>query len=93
MKISSFLALLSITALGSVANAAESQTASDALALPTYVVESERDLTAEQQIQRSLAALRALANVPVGVTIELPALQGQVARVPHKLALVRVAKS
>ena len=93
MKKNSLLSFVLLAVLATGASAAESQNPSDTFDLPTYVVETERYAEAEQYINASLDALRALADTPVDVTVELPALKTQVAQSARPLAAVRVAKS
>ncbi len=93
MKKNSLLSFVLLAVLASGASAAQSQATSDTFDLPTYVVETERYAEAEQYINASLEALRALAGLPVSVTVELPALKTHVAQAPKPLTVVRVAKS
>jgi hypothetical protein len=93
MKKNSLLSFVLLAVLATGASAAESNRPSDTFDLPTYVVETERYAEAEQYINASLEALRALAGLPVNVTVELPALKTQVAQAPKPLTVVRVAKS
>ncbi len=93
MKKNSLLSFVLLAVLATGASAAESQSSSDPVDLPTYVVETERYAEAEQYINASLEALRAKADTPVAVTVELPALKTQVAQVAKPLAVVLVAKS
>ncbi|HEY0863348.1 MAG TPA: hypothetical protein VGD97_04535 [Lacunisphaera sp.] len=93
MKKNSLLSFVLLAVLATGASAADNQSASDIVNLPTYVVETERYAEAEQYINASLEALRALAGVPVSVAVELPALKTQVAQTARPLNAVRVAKS
>ena len=93
MKKNSLLSFLLLTVLATGASAADNQSASDIVNLPTYVVETERYAEAEQYINASLEALRALAGIPLTVAVELPALKTQVAQAARPLTAVRVAKS
>jgi hypothetical protein len=93
MKKNSLLSFVLIAVLASGASAAESNSPSGPVDLPTYVVETDRYSQAEQYINASLEALRALAGMPVAVTLELPALKTQVAQAAKPLTAVRLAKS
>jgi hypothetical protein len=93
MKKNSLLSFVLLAVLATGASAAENPGPSDTVVLPTYVVETERYAEAEQYIKASLEALRALAGMPVAVTVELPALMTQVAQAAKPLTAVRVAKS
>jgi len=93
MKKNSLLSFVLLAVLATGASAAESNRSSGTVDLPTYVVESERYSEAEQYINASLEALRALAGVPVAVTVELPSLKTQVAQTARPLIATRVAKS
>jgi len=93
MKKNSLLSFVLLAVLASSASAAQSQSPAELYDLPTYVVETERYAEAEQYINASLDALRAQADMPVAVTVELPALKTQVAQVARPLTAVRVAKS
>jgi len=93
MKKNSLLSFVLLAVLATGASAAESNSSSSPVDLPTYVVESERYSEAEQYINASLEALRAMAGMPVAVTVELPALRTQVVQVAKPLTAVRVAKS
>jgi hypothetical protein len=70
------IALLSLAslALTAVTSQAAVQNDDTVVQLPTYRVESPRYLTAEQQVEASLAALRAAATAPRTMRVELPAL-------------------
>jgi|GEM_PF-2472449 hypothetical protein len=92
MKKNSLLSFVLLAVLATGASAAESHSTSDTVELPTYVVETERYAEAEQYINASLEALRAQADTPVAVTMELPALKTQVAQSAKPLTAVRVAK-
>jgi hypothetical protein len=93
MKKNSFL-LLSIAALLLTgASAAESETSSVTVALPTYVVEAERISPAERLVHRNLDALRDLARAPIAVPVELPALTRSMTRDARAITGTRVAKS
>ena len=93
MKKNSLLSFVLLAVLATGASAAQSQSPSDTLDLPTFVVETERYAEAEQYINASLDALRAQADMPVAVTVELPALKTQVAQAAKPLTTVRVAKT
>lgn len=93
MKKNLLLSSLFLVVLASGASAAQAGDQSEPMALPTYVVEAERQAEAEQHINDSLAALRAQASAPVVVSVELPALKAQVAHAAKSFAAVRVAKS
>ena len=93
MKKNSLLSLVLLAVLASSASAAPSQPRSDLVVLPTYVVETERYAAAEQHVADSLNALRAQAATPIVVSLELPALKGQVAQASKRLSAVRLAKS
>lgn len=83
--------LLAVLACGA---AAQTSDQSEPMALPTYVVEAERQaITAEDYVNRSLDELRAQANTPVVVSVELPALKARVAHSVKSLAAARLAKS
>lgn len=90
MKKNPFLGLALFAVLVSSAAA---QAQSEPLALPTYVVETERSVDAERLISRSLAALRAQAGKPVTVSVELPALKAHLAQVAREIPATRLAKS
>jgi hypothetical protein len=93
MKKSSLLSLLLLAVLASGASAAQSQSRSEPVVLPTYVVESERYAAAEQHVVDSLNELRAQAATPVVVLLELPALKARVAQGSKQLSAMRLAKS
>jgi hypothetical protein len=93
MKKTSLLSLLLLAVLASGASAAQSQSRSEPVVLPTYVVESERYAAAEQHVVDSLNELRAQAATPVVVVLELPALKAQVAQASKPLNAMRLAKS
>jgi hypothetical protein len=93
MKKNSLLSFVLLAVLATGASAAESNNSSGTVDLPTYVVETERYSEAEQYINASLEALRAMAGMPVAVTVELPVLKTQVAQSAKPLTAVRVAKS
>lgn len=93
MKKNPLLSLLLVAVLASASSAAQADTQTEPVALPTYVVEAQRYSAPEQRINDSLAELRAHANTPVAVSVELPALKAQVARAVKTFAAVRVAKS
>lgn len=93
MKKNSLLSFVLLAVLATGASAADNQSASDIVDLPTYVVETERYAEAEQYINASLEALRAQADMPVAITVELPALKTQVAQSARPLTAVRFAKS
>ena len=72
MKNNPLLILASLAALASSASAAQSQSESELIVLPIYVVSAPRYSAAEQQINASLSELRRQAHlVPVIIT-ELP---------------------
>lgn len=93
MKKNLLLSLGLLAVLASAASASQSQPRSEFVVLPTYVVETERYAAAEQHVAESLNALRALAAVPIAISLELPALKAQVAQVSKPLSAVRLAKS
>lgn len=92
MKKNYFLSLAAVAAFALTASAAQNETQSTPLALPTYVVESGRLSPAEQEINRSLSALRDLARTPITVSMELPALKAQVAGHAKIVSAARLAK-
>ena len=93
MKKNSLLSFVLLAVLATGASAAESNSSSGTVDLPTYVVETERYAEAEQYINASLEALRAQAGTPVPVPVDLPTLKTQVAQAPKALTAVLVAKS
>jgi len=93
MKKNTLLSFVLLAVLATGASAADSNSSSGTVDLPTYVVETDRYSEAEQYINASLEALRALAGMPVAVTVELPALKTQVAQSTKPLTAVRLAKS
>ena len=93
MKKNSLLSLVLLAVLATSASASQTESSSEPLALPTYAVESDRYVPAEEHVNRSLAALRAVANTPVTVAVELPALRTQLVRVVKAIAATRLAKS
>lgn len=93
MEKNSLLSFVLLAVLATGASAADSNSPTGTVELPTYVVETDRYSQAEQYINASLEALRALAGMPVAVTVELPALKTQVAQAARPLTAIRVAKS
>jgi hypothetical protein len=93
MNKNSLLSLVLLAGLTSGASAAQSQFRPESVVLPTFVVESTRDISIEQYIAASLDALRAQAAKPVTVSLELPALTARVAQVAKPFSAVRLAKS
>lgn len=93
MKKNLLLSSLLLAVLASGAAAAQAGDQSEPLALPTYVVEAERQAAAEEHVNRSLDELRAQAGTPVVVSVELPALKAQRVHSARLLAAARVAKS
>lgn len=72
MKNTSLLFLASLAVLASSASAAQSQSASELIVLPTYIVSAPRYSAAEQQINASLSELRRQAHVVPVIITELP---------------------
>lgn len=93
MKKTSLLSLVLLAVLATGASAAQSQSRSELVVLPTFVVESTRDTSIEQYVAASLDTLRAQAAKPVAVSLELPALKARVAQASKPLNAVRLAKS
>ncbi|SDS29153.1 hypothetical protein [Opitutus sp. GAS368] len=93
MKTTSLLSLVLLVVLATGASAAQSQSRSEFVVLPTFLVESTRNSSVEQYIAASLDALRAQAAKPVAVSLELPALKARIAQVFKPLGAVRLAKS
>lgn len=77
--------------LVATASAASSENESS-IALPVFEVTATRGSSAEDHVNHSLSALRALANAPVHVSIDLPALKAPVNGTGALLARTRVAK-
>jgi hypothetical protein len=92
MKKNSFLFLSAVALFVTGASAAQNETSSTAVALPTYVVEGERVAPAEQDVHRSLNALRELARAPIAISVELPALKAPVTFEAKALSGTRLAK-
>ena len=93
MKKTSILSLVLLAVLTTGASAAQSQSRSEPVVLPTFVVESTRDMSMEQYVAASLDMLRAQAAKPIAVLLELPALKTRVAQASKSLNAVRLAKS
>jgi hypothetical protein len=84
MKISHLLlslVSLSLTVISARADSAD--TKNDCVQLPAYTVEVARQTAAERQIASNLAELRAAAQVPLAVTVEIPLLAAQVGPRPE----------
>ena len=96
MKKNYLLLIVSLAVLATGASAAQSQSPSEVLVLPTYVVAAPRYLPVEKQLNASLDALRQQAHTPAVITTELPALKAQVVRnlgAAPEVKSRRVAKS
>ena len=90
MKNNHLLILASLAVLASSASAAQSQSESELIVLPTYVVSAPRYSAAEQQINASLSELRRQAHVVPVIITELPMRKALFA---HLSSLAKVAPS
>lgn len=83
---------LFLSVLVATASVTAGENHSATVALPTFVVEAERSSAAERHLNRSLDALRALARVPVAISVDLPALKAHVGVDAKALSGARLAK-
>lgn len=90
MKNNPLLFLASLAVLASSASAAQNQTESELIVLPTYVVSAPRYSAVEQQINASLNELRRQAHVVPVIITELPMRKTPFTRLS---SLARVAPS
>ena len=93
MKSNTILSLALLAVLASSASAAASQSLAEPIALPTYVVEAPRLQLAEQRLNASLNALRAKADSPAIILLELPALKARTAYAAMRLTPGHLVKS